>query len=216
VPERATSQDFASWLELNPDTRAHLWLTCSLLVDELRMELDAADADCMPWEVELAPFGFADCLPAGRRGSYDAYTALAFIHAVDAVIWKLGNQPGAQPSCTMEALAMRAVLERAALLVEELQEAVISGEQPWWATGHDPAAVHLEELPDLVFQDLDHEMLFMPHLDGIESDEQLATALGLGDELTVRGWLTPFDNASDRGHPLTWRSAPSRRIGASD
>ena len=55
VPERATSHDFASWLELNPDTRAHLWLTCSLLVDELRMELDAADADCMPWEVEQAP-----------------------------------------------------------------------------------------------------------------------------------------------------------------
>jgi hypothetical protein len=162
VPGRATSQDFAAWLELNPDTRAHLWLTCSMLVDELRMELDAADADRLPWEVELAPFGFAEGLPAARRGSYDAYTALALTHALDAVIWKLGNQPGAQPSCTMEALAMRAILERAAILVEELQEVLDGGEQPWWDTGHDPGVVDLQEIPDPVFQDLDHEMLTLP------------------------------------------------------
>ncbi|SOC50155.1 hypothetical protein SAMN05660748_2894 [Blastococcus aggregatus] len=209
MPGRATSQDFAAWLELNPDTRAHLWLTCSLLVDELRAELDATDADCQPWEVELGPFGFADCLPSATRGSYDAYTALAFTHALDAVIWKLGNQPGTQPSCTMEAFAMRAVLERAEILVEELQEVLDSGEPPWWSTGHDPGAVDMESIPDLVFQDLDHEMLFMPHLDGIENDEQLAAVLGLGEELTVRGWLTPYDNATDRGHPLTWSTDPS-------
>ena len=212
-PERSTSHDFAAWLELNADTRAHLWLTCSLLVDELRMELDAANVDDAPWEVELAPFGFAESLPATLRGRYDVTTALAFTHAVDAVIWKLGNQPGAQPSCTMEALAMRAILERAAILVEELHELLDTGEPPWWDTGHDPAAVDLTEIPDLVFQDLDHEMLFMPHLDGIANDEQLGAALGIGDELTVGGWLTPFDNAADRGHPLTWRAAPSSSAG---
>jgi hypothetical protein len=51
-------------------------------------------------------------------------------------------------------------------------------------------------------------MLFLQHLDGIETDEQLGATLGIGDELTVGGWLTPFDNATDRGHPLTWQSAP--------
>lgn len=213
MPGRATSQDFAAGLDLNPDTRAHLWLTCSLLVDELGGELDAADADDAPWEVELAPFGFAESLPAAMRGSYDASTALGFTHALDAIIWKLGNQPGARPSCTMEALAIRAILERAAILIEELQEVLDSGEQPWWDTGHDPAAVDLEGIPDRVFQDLDHEMLFMPHLDGIENDEELGASLGIGDELTVGGWLTPFDDATDHGHPLTWRSAPSSADG---
>ena len=96
MPRPATAQDFAAWFELKCDTRAHLWLTCALLVDELRMELDATDGDQPPWEVQLAPFGFAECLPAAQRGKYDATTALAFTHALDAVIWKLGNQPGAQ------------------------------------------------------------------------------------------------------------------------
>ena len=171
-------------------------------------EIDAADADRPAWEVELAPFGFSDCLPAASRGRYDGYTALAFTHSLDAVIWKLGNQPGALPSCTMEELAMRAILARADMLVEELRDAMDSGEEPWWTTKHDPTAVDLTDLPDLVFQDLDHEMLFMPHLDGIERDEQVAPALGIGEELAVGGWLIPFDNVTDRGHPLTWQSTP--------
>lgn len=53
-------------------------------------------------------------------------------------------------------------------------------------------------------------------LGGLESDEQFGAALGIGDEPTVRGWLTPFDNALDRGHPLTWQSAPSPLNGATD
>ena len=51
-------------------------------------------------------------------------------------------------------------------------------------------------------------MLFMPHLDGMERDEQVAPALGIGDDLAVSGWLIPFDNVTDRGHPLTWQSTP--------
>jgi hypothetical protein len=206
VPPRATPHDFAAWPELEPDTRAHLWLTCSLLVDELRMELDSADDDAPPWEGDLAPFGFSECLPRAKRGSYESSTALAFTHALDAVIWKLGNQPGEMLSCTMEELAMRAIIKRAELLVEELEEHQDSGEKPWWDTAHDPSVVDLDGIADLVFQDLDHELLFMPHLDGIENDERLGATLGIGEELKVANWLVPFDNAPDRGHPLTWRS----------
>jgi hypothetical protein len=97
-----------------------------------------------------------------------------------------------------------------------LTGAVDRSEQPWWTTGHDPAKVDLSETPDLVFQDLDHEMLFMPHLDGIENDEQLAAGLGIGHGLAVSGWLTHFDNVDDRGHPLTWQSAPSSADRAHD
>jgi hypothetical protein len=207
VPPRASSRDFAAWPEVNSDTRAHLWLTCSLLVDELRMELEAADADIRPWEVDAAPFGFAEALPRSTRARYDNSTVLGFMHALDAVIWKLGNQPGEMLSCTMEELAMRAILRRAEVLIAELEDHLGSSEPPWWSTGHDPAAVDLDEIPDLVFQDLDHEMLFMAHLDGIENDEHLGAVLGIGEELQVDGWLSQFDNAPDRGHPLTWRSA---------
>jgi hypothetical protein len=109
----------------------------------------------------------------------------------------------------MEELAMRAVLKRARLLVEELEERQHSGEPPWWDTGHDPSVVDLDGIEDLVFQDLDHELLFMPHLDGIEDDERLGATLGIGEELKVSNWLAPFDNAPDRGHPLIWRATPS-------
>jgi hypothetical protein len=209
MPRRATAHDFAAWPEVNSDTRAHLWLTCSLLVDELRSELDAADADSPPWEVDMAPFGFSEILPRAMRGRYDNSTTLAFLHALDAVIWKLGNQPGQMLSCTMEELALRAILKRAELLVEELNEVEERGERPWWGTGLDTEAVDLAQLYDLAFQDLDHEMLFMPHLDGIEGDERVLSSLGIGDELKPENWLTPFDSATDRGHPLTWLESTS-------
>ncbi len=206
MPRRATASDFAAWPELNADTRAHLWLTCSLLVDELRAELDAVDVDTPAWEVDMAPVGFAEILPRAMRGGYTISTALAFLHALDAVIWKLGNHPGQLLSCTMEELAMRAILKRAEILIEELKEVEERGEQPWWDTAHDTTAVDLEEVYELAFQDLDHEMLFMPHLDGIESDERVLATLGIGEELKPEHWLTPFDSANDRGHPLTWLS----------
>ena len=44
------------------------------------------------------------------------------------------------------------------------------------------------------------EMLLMPQLYGIENEQQLGAALGLRDELTVGGSLSPFANATDRGH----------------
>lgn len=167
MPRRATAHDFAAWPEVNPDTRTHLWLTCSLLVDELRAELDAADADSPAWEVDMAPFGFSEILPRAMRGRYDNSTTLAFLHALDAVIWKLGNQPAQMLSCTMEELAMRAILKRAELLVAEIEDAQAHGEERWWGPGLDTGAVDLAQLYDLVFQDLDHEMLFMPHLDAM-------------------------------------------------
>jgi hypothetical protein len=43
-------------------------------------------------------------------------------------------------------------------------------------------------------------MLLMPQLYGIENEQQLGAALGLRDELTVGGSLSPFANATDRGH----------------
>lgn len=204
MPRRATARDFAAWPEINPDTPVVLWLTCSLLVDELRSELDAADADSPAWEVDMAPFGFSEILPRAMRGRYDNSTTLAFLNSLDAVIWKLGNQPGQMLSCTMEELAMRAILKRAEMLVEEIVEAQAHGEEPWWGPDLDTAEVDLAELYDIVFQDLDHEMLFMPHLDGIEGDEQILATLGIGDVLKPENWLTPFDSATDRGHPLTW------------
>src|SRR5690349_3871665 len=107
MPRRATARDFAACPEVDSDTRAFLWLTCALLVDELRAELDAANDDSPAWEVDMAPFGFSEILPLGMRSRYDNSTTLAFLPALDAVIWKLGNQPGHMPSCTMEELAMR-------------------------------------------------------------------------------------------------------------
>jgi hypothetical protein len=58
-------------------------------------------------------------------------------------------------------------------------------------------------------------MLFMPHFDGIEDDESGAM-LGIGEELRVVGWLTPFDNAPDHGHPLTWRAASRGAAGPTE
>lgn len=204
MPRRATARDFAAWPEVNSDTRALLWLACSLLVDELRSELDAANADSPAWEVDMAPFGFSEILPLAMRNRYDNSTTSAFLHALDAVIWKLGNQPGQLPSCPMEELAMRAVLNRAEILVEEIGDAQAHGDEPWWDPSLDTAAVDLAQLYDLAFQDLDHEMLFMPHLDGVEGDERILATLGIGDQLKPENWLTPFDSAVDQGHPLTW------------
>jgi hypothetical protein len=47
-----------------------------------------------------------------------------------------------------------------------------------------------------------------PHLTGIANDEQRDATLGIGDELTVLGWLTPFEDAADQGHPLTCAQLP--------
>jgi hypothetical protein len=215
VPANPSPSDYALFVDhetnqpiLNAATRSHLWHCSAMLYDELRAMADSAiRARVLPWEDdEVTVMGYQDYLPPSMLQHCTWQTVRDFTHALDAVICKLGSRCWeGMLSNTMEEFVMRAIIERSLFQLDVTREMAEDDEH--YYVGYDPALVdvaQLEYVRELAFPDADHEMLFMPHLDGIENDTETLTDMGVPD-LHVESWLTPFGGAHDSGHPLSWK-----------
>ncbi|MEV7189744.1 hypothetical protein [Kitasatospora sp. NPDC093102] len=106
------------------------------------------------------------------------------------------SRPGfTQPGCVAEELLLRLLLAEAeatldlyGLLDDGVEDALVS-------------------FRENVFEDLDHELLYEPAMDGIDQDPA-AAVLGIAP-MSVEDWFTPFDFGSVV-HPYAAGSATGR------
>ena len=126
--------------------------------------------------------------------SYTPLFCRQFVVCVITVAWKLAQPQWHPLSCLAEELALRALITEAESIMEEAGEMADVG-----------------DFEDTVFEDLDHEYLFRPALDGIDRSP-VGARLGTGS-LHPKGWFEPFGDGS-RGavHPYV---APDEEQGAS-
>ena len=115
-------------------------------------------------------------LPPLYQSSYGPLFAQRFL----AVALDLGTALASAfqaPSCVAQELALRLVVERVGVLSDVIPSLELP--EDWQ-----------EILLDSLFEDLDHELLYSPELDGISHDPALAS-LGMAN-LDVSAWFTPF------------------------
>lgn len=146
--------------------------------------LTTASAELVDWVLDdlaaLArgtPFGgliIADYLPRAFLHRYDDAFLRSFLVCLVSVGLKL-HLPGVHPlGCTGEELAAYILTQAATQLLEQAGDAA---DFDAWA--------------DAVFEDLDHELLYNPALDGLP-DTEVARVLGMSN-LAYEDWFVPFD-----------------------
>jgi hypothetical protein len=122
---------------------------------------------------ELDHTGLLDFLPPRYRHRYTVLFAKQFHVSIIMAAWKLHAPGYTSLSCVAEELALAAIIQRAATLLE--------------ADGETPDFMEFE---DSVFEDMDFEQLWDPSLDGL-AETEVGRALGM-PSLDFRNWFTPF------------------------
>jgi hypothetical protein len=122
-----------------------------------------------------------DWLPpmARRRALTDQVWLLRLIRSGVDLLGEIVAHEWPTPRCTAEAIMLRA--------------AIINGFSGRHGD-HEAALVHNE----LLFEDDDIGMLWMPEFDGIENDTELLASLRTGDDLQLDNWWTWFGSAEPR------------------
>ena len=170
-----------AWSDTLPLThRRALQTACDILVDEFMEDYsEVAEGDLPFAESSLGSY-----LPAKHSLRYTPLFAKQFLFCLLVVTWKLAqtNPPEPLLACTAEELALRALISRAesALELEQLD--------------HD-----FGTFEDVVFEDLDHELLFHHEIDGIESAEDGGPQGYIF--LDFASWFKPFPSAATAVHP---------------
>jgi hypothetical protein len=160
--------------------REALHTALNVLVDRFFDELP----EMTTGEIDLAESSLASFLPPNYAPRYTLLFQKRFFACLLSVGWKLAQRRPRMPllSCTAEELALRALIEQAKSVLE------MRGVNP-----------DFDDFEDIAFQDLDHEILFDPSLDGLE-DTAAGVQLGMG-YLHFDDWFKPFDNAITAVHP---------------
>ena len=170
-----------AWSNTLPLThRRALKTACDILVEEFMEEYSEIEEGDLPFaESSLGFF-----LPRKHRLRYEPLFAKRFFTCILVVAWKLAQAHPPEPllACTAEELALRALITQA-VSVLELQE-----------LDHD-----FGPFEDVAFEDLDHEILYAPELDGVETGKS-AKALGYAF-LEFDSWFRPFKSATSAVHP---------------
>jgi hypothetical protein len=158
--------DHSTAEDLPPAHREALFLAIDELVDE-----GFADIAALLVGADFADTSMAEYLPPTYLPRYTPQFAKQFLTCILTVAWKLGAPGDYALACVAEELALAALIERATTLLEEQdREADFSA------------------LEESAFEDRDFELLFEPHLDGIENTAAGHTMANLRfDE-----WFTPF------------------------
>lgn len=170
-----------AWSETLPLThRRALQTACDILVDEFMEEY----SEIAEGELPFAESSLGSYLPAKHRLRYTPLFAKRLFTCILVVAWKLAQKRPLDPllACTAEELALRALISRAesALELEELD-------------------YDFGPFEDMVFEDLDHELLYTPELDGAETGKS-AKALGYAF-LEFDSWFRSFNSATSAVHP---------------
>ncbi len=170
-----------AWSDTLPLThRSALQAACDILIDEFLEEYpEIAES-----ELPFAESSLGSYLPTKHRLRYTPLFAKRFFASILVVAWKLAQEDPLKPllACTAEELALRALIARAESVLE-LEE-----------LDHD-----FEPFTDTVFEDLDHELLYAPELDGVETGKS-AKALGYAF-LEFDSWFRSFASATSTVHP---------------
>lgn len=171
----------------------------SLLPERHWAALATANAELVGWLLDdlaslaqVAPVAgliIVDALPREFLHRYTERVLRDFLVCLVSVGLKLQLSGFHALACTGEELAAAATREHAIALLE------LQGEAPDF-TAWD----------DAVFEDLDHELLFNPALDGLPQTEA-ARLLGIGN-LDVGEWFVPF-NPPRVVHPYLNAGAPA-------
>ena len=142
-----------AWSDILPFThRRALKTACDILLDEFMEEYsEIAGGDLPFFESSLGSY-----LPEKHRLRYTPLFAKRFLTCFLVVAWKLAQRYPLEPllACTAEELALRALIAQA--------EGVLELEEVDYYFG---------PFKDVAFEDLDHELLYAPELDGVETGE---------------------------------------------
>jgi hypothetical protein len=146
--------------------------------------LTTASAELVDWVLDdlvalaqgtpVADLISADYLPRAFLHRYDDDFLRDYLVCLVAVGLKL-QLPNFSPlGCTGEELAAHVIKQEASQLLAQAGE-----------------AADFTRWDDAVFEDLDHELLYDPALDGLP-DTEVARVLGMSN-LTYEDWFVPFD-----------------------
>ena len=165
-----------AWSETLPLThRRALQTACDILVDEFMEEY----SEIAEGELPFAESSLGSFLPAKHRLRYEPLFAKRFFACFLVVAWKLAQEEPLRPllACTAEELALRALIARAesVLELEEIDD-------------------DFGPFEDMVLEDLDHELLFVQEIDGIEIAENTEHMRYLF--LDFASWFKAFDGAA--------------------
>lgn len=160
--------------------RRALRTACAILVDDFMGAYSETAEVNRPSAETLLLF----YLPEKHSLRYEPLFAKKFFVCFLVVAWKLAQENPIEPllACTAEELALRAIILQAesVLEMEDLES-------------------DFGEFKDLVFEDLDHELLFVQEIDGIEIAENTEHMRYLF--LDFASWFKAFDGAANAVHP---------------
>jgi hypothetical protein len=192
-PERARERLLADALQLtgiaeeslpSPFVAGALFQSAVLTVDQLFEDLATLREQPSHATVASAPdelFWVLDGLPSRYANRYDVLFVQELIVAMIDVTRRFTE--GWEPlACVGQELSLRLVLDQAEVQLELTEaDATVGVPDNWRAL-----------VEETLFEDLDHEMLYDPSLDGIEDDPEILGALAAAP-MGFADWFRPFN-----------------------
>lgn len=159
--------------ELTKKEHKYLEGGIAVLIDSIIQDIEILLAG-KPW---IETMMLSKYLPKNYVHRYNVTFAKQFLDTVMAVAYKFQDKEAFWSlNSVAEQMAMNAILAEAEGYAE---------------TYH--AKIDLTKLTDLLFSDIDFELLFDPRFDGIEDDEEFKTAHGM-ENLSFKDWFKPFSS----------------------
>jgi hypothetical protein len=184
--------------EADPDTRGRqlrsatllaglLWNASTPLIDELFNDVEELRAAAEPsdWAEVVANSSVLSGLPARFHRKVTPVVAAKFLVVAVDLTARL-SQGWRPPSCVAQELMLRFLLDQVEALIDLYEVTDVDVD---WRAG----------VEDVLFEDLDHELLYEAALDGFEEDEDFPGPPGMAP-MDFERWFVPF-NASRRLPP---------------
>lgn len=164
-----------------------LIFAAGIVIDELFEDLDTLTDDGST-VADSGPFFVLDGLPPQFANRYDIRFVHKFLIAAVTVTARLTQPDWTTPACVAEALALHLVVGAARNLLDE-HELLDEDALAYLYSGFDDAA----------YDDVDHEWLYQPEMDGFENDPEFTEKLG-GADMHIDDWFHQLPHASSHIH----------------
>jgi hypothetical protein len=159
--------------ELTKREQKYLEGGIAVLIDSIIQDIEILFAG-KPW---IETMMLSKYLPKNYVHRYDVTLAKQFLDTVMAVAYKFQDQEAFWTlNSVAEQMAMYAILAEAEGYAETYN-----------------AKIDITKLTDLLFYDIDFELLFDPRFDGFEDDEEFKAAHGM-ENLSFKDWFKPFSS----------------------
>lgn len=187
-----TSCSTCAGFQLTPRTAAVLWSIAQILADHGYDDVEEHGSELLRKRGEWYLF---DRYPR-LTWSQDASWRRQATRSYDDLASDLAAGDWPLPTCAAEEMALHLILEDAAPAVEDgwtgMDEARLA------SLPEHPDDFNWDEMPDVVFQDIDILHLFDPELDGIDDpNDELNSEMAMGDYRPA-AWFENFGNMQPR------------------